>query len=381
MDGAFLMRVLVHGLSSCIGGVESFLLNYCSVMAKASPHLTFEHIVYDEVPPYAEERGLDLSTLHVVPSRAASLRAHREGLRRVIELGAYDCIWGNFCSLSDIGPLMAARGSVPMRVAHAHSSRNMGTVVTAMLHALHRRSVEDVATDLLSCSHEAARFMFPAKLHHLTSPRIVPNGVDVDRFAFDEDARQQLRRAWGLDDALVLIYLGRFSPEKNPQFAVDVLQALRSQGVDGRLVMLGDGPQRAEVLAHVEREGLSDVVRMLGVVPDVERYLSAADVLVMPSLFEGLPLALVEAQASGLGCIVSEGVPAEALLVPHATRLALADPAEAWARCVRDLAETARDRRLSAPMITEAGFDMQNNGRELAEWFLDRWNQRRLECG
>ncbi len=371
------MRVLVHGLSSCVGGVESFLLNYCPVMSQVSPCLSFEYVVYDEVPSYATEKGLDRSALHVVPSRGASLRANREGLRRVIEGGGYDCVWGNFCSLSDMGPLMEARGSVPMRVAHAHSSRNMGTPLTAALHALHKGSVEGAATDLLSCSREAARFMFPAKLHHLESPRIVPNGVDVGRFAFDDDERQRIRRAWGLDDALVLVYLGRFSVEKNPHFAVDVLRALRSQGVDGRLVMLGDGPQRAEVSAQVEREGLSDAVLMLGTVSDVERYLSAADVLVMPSLFEGLPLALVEAQASGLGCIVSEGVPLEALLVPHVARLALTDPVEAWARRARDLGEMRRDRRLSAQMVADAGFDLQRNGRELAEWFLGRYDLRR----
>ncbi len=369
------MKVLVYGLSSCIGGVETFVFNYCSAITKAFPQISFDYIVYDAIPGYVTERGLDRARFHVIPDRATSLIANRRELKRLFAKGNFDCVWGNLCSLSDIGPLSCAVGEAPMRIVHAHSSQNMGTMLTGILHKLHQKRIDGIATDLLACSQSASFFMYARKDVQARQVRIVPNGIDVIRFAFDEDTRQCIRKEIGWESALVMIYVGRLSSEKNPLFTLDVLEALRIKGHDARLLMLGEGLQREEIVSAIRTKGLDGLVKMLGTVPDVERYLSASDVLLMPSHFEGLPLALVEAQASGVFCVVSDGVSSEAVLSDHVHRIALADSAEGWARIVADELPFSQDRSKGAEAVKSAGFDLSQNAQELGTWLLRRYDE------
>lgn len=368
------MKILVHGLSSGIGGVEIFLLNYCPQISKLYPEIEFEYVVYDAVPDYAESRGIELGSLHVVPGRGASLQGNRDALSRLVQEGHYDCVWGNYCSLSDVGVLQAATSSVPIRIAHAHSSKNMGSIFTALLHGLHKKSLENLATDLLSCSDDAAAFMFPKDVARDRGFRVVANGIDVERFAFDEDARKQLRNSVDAGDSLVLAYVGRMSPEKNPMFAIDVAKVLQDDGIDFRMVMLGDGPSMREVRTKVEVLNLADRVHLLGLVPQVEGWLSAADAFIMPSEFEGLGLSLIEAQASGVSCLISEGIPNEAIVTDQIQRLSLSDPIESWAQAAVKAGTDSRNRNRmeSARIVADAGYDISENAAELGAWLLQR---------
>lgn len=369
------MKVLVYGLSACIGGVETFVFNYCHAIAKAFPQISFEYIVYDAIPGYVAERDLDPARFHVIPDRSTSLVANRRELKRLLAEGDFDCVWGNLCSLSDIGPLSCAIGEAPMRIVHAHTSQNMGTALTGILHKLHQKRVDSIATDFLACSQSASSFMFAQKDDQEDQVRIVPNGIDVTRFAFDEDARQRIRKKLDWESSLVMIYVGRLSPEKNPLFTLDVLRALRAKGLDARLLMLGDGSQREEIGSAIRTKGLDSLVKMLGTVPDVERYLSASDVLLMSSHFEGLPLALVEAQASGIFCVVSDGVSSEAVLSDHVLRVPLAKSAEGWAQIVADELPLAQDRSRGAEAVKRVGFDLKQNAQELGTWLLRRCDE------
>lgn len=366
------MKVLVYGLSACIGGVETFVFNYCSAIAQAYPQITFEFVVYDAVPQYVFDRGLDPACFHVIPDRATSLLANKRELRKLITEGDFDCVWGNLCSLSDIGPLSCAVGKVPVRIVHAHSSQNMGTVLTGVLHKLHQKRIGDTATAFLACSQDASSFMYGWNDERAHQVRIVPNGIDVARFAFDETMRQRVREDLGLRASFVLIYVGRLSPEKNPHFALEVLKALRDAGQDVRLLMLGEGPERARIESTIHAQGLEGYVELLGSVSNVERYLSAADALLMPSLFEGLPLALVEAQASGIACLTSEAIPDEAIVTEQVKRLSLAMPAAKWASALNEMRDQGWDRAESAQVVIDAGFDIHENARELGAWLLQR---------
>ncbi len=368
------MKILVHGLSSGIGGVETFLLNYCPRISRLYPEIKFEYVVYGAIPDYAESRGIDPEALHVVPERGISFRGYRQALKRLVQGGDYDCVWGNYCSLSDVGLLQAASNSAPIRIAHAHSSKNMGTVLTAFLHGMHKKRIGDIATDFLSCSDDASAFMFPDDATCKHGACIVANGIDVGRFAFDEDVRNELRDSIDATDSLVLAYVGRMSSEKNPLFAIEVAKALKDDGIDFKMVMLGDGSLMQEVKAKAEALDVAGRVHLLGLVPRVERWLSAADVFIMPSEFEGLGLSLVEAQASGASCLISEGIPGEAVVTDQVERLSLSEPVEVWAQAAVRAGSVSRNRnrRVSARVVADAGYDIVQNASDLGAWFLQR---------
>lgn len=376
------MKILVHGLSSGIGGVETFLLNYCPSISRIYPEIDFEYVFYDSIPDYAAERGIPIEAMHVVPSRESSLVGFRKALSSLLKGGGFDCVWGNYCSLSDVGVLQAAEGSVPIRIAHAHSSQNMGTAITAFLHNVHKAQIGRLATDLFSCSNGASEFMFPEDAVRKLGLMTVANGIDVERFAFDETARKELRNAISAGDNLMLAYVGRMSPEKNPLFAIDVARTLKEASIEFDLVMLGDGPLMDEVKGKVEELDLADEIHLLGSVPHVEGWLSAADVLIMPSEFEGLPLTLVEAQASGLSCVVSTGVSEQAVITNQVDRISLSDPVESWVEAVvrGGDASRARERKACSRCVADAGFDISRNAQDLGAWFLRRFDEVQSEA-
>lgn len=364
------MKVLVFGLSSQRGGVESFIISYCQQMAELFDGLRFECVVFDEIPAYAVGLLPDSAVFHVVPNRIRHPLGNHLALKRLLDEGAFDAIWYHACTLSDVTLLKLARDKVPVRIIHSHNSVNMGNALNGFLHQSHKKLVPILATDLFACSQEAAGFMFPDASAASESIVKVSNGVDVDRFRFDPTVRAQTREQRGWEDAFVVTTVGRMHPQKNPLFLIDAFAQLHQVCPDARLLYVGDGLLHNEVTARIAEQGIGDAVCLEGAVPEVQDLLCAADAFVLPSLYEGLPFAAVEAQASGLPVLLSENVSKETLLSEDAIMLPL--DVQAWADALLDVRERTYDRTEAARIVQEAGFDIHENARKLGTWFLER---------
>lgn len=346
-------------------------MNCCPQIHAQYPQIEFEYVVYDAIPGYIESSKLRGSRFHMVPNRVNHPLKHRSVLRKLIRSGGFDCIWCHMCTLSNVTLLEEAAGAVPLRVVHAHSSQNMGGRAAGLLHGFHKAQIDRIATDFLACSSEAAAFMFPGGEDAPSRVKLVPNGIDVSRFSFDAVVRDHMREERGWGETPILLYVGRMSPEKNPVFALELARSLHQGGVDVRLVMLGDGSLMSEVEERMHRFGMEKYVDLMGSVPNVEAFLSAADALLMPSLFEGLPFSGVEAQASGLPVLFSEGVSEEALLTEGAMRLPLEDTAQ-WVEASLRALSAEVDRSAGAEAVRAAGFDIRESACDLGAWLLQR---------
>lgn len=199
---------------------------------------------------------------------------------------------------------------------------------------------------------------------------IVKNAIDLSGFTFDLLARASVRAQLGVTgDQLVIGHVGRFSAVKNQAFLVDVLTAAVSCGEDAVLVFVGDGELRGKVEQKVQALGLSSRVRFLGLRDDVSRLMQGFDVLAFPSLHEGIPLTLIEAQASGLPVLASDKVSAEALVLPGCTQMALSDSAEAWAAEACGMARTGRAEGC-IDALAAAGYEINESAKALQESYL-----------
>lgn len=261
---------------------------------------------------------------------------------------------------------IARKYGVRSIIAHSHSTfRKTGAagIVTDIL----QRPVCRYATDFFACSDAAARRLYPRRLLDAGKVRILPNAIDAEAFRFDPGLRREARRALGIGDETVIGCVGRFRPEKNQSFLPDILAAMPPEQ-NARLLFVGDGPCEDAVKARCSRLGLADRVLFLGQRDDVPRLMQAMDVFCLPSLWEGLPLVGVEAQAAGLPAVVSDAVTRELDLTGNVTYLPLNAPASRWAQALLDAARTPRQDNLDT--LRAAGYDLSSTAPWLQEYYL-----------
>lgn len=276
---------------------------------------------------------------------------------RVMRRGGYAAAHLQTDTPSRVQMLMVAKAArIPVRIAHSHSTSCNASQTELDRQLAYRQKMARTATDFAACSEDAARWLFPDDLVASGRVAILNNGIDVDRYRFDEGVRARMRRDLGVEGRLVMVCVGRLAQLKNIPFAIDVCAWAAETGANPVLLVVGDGEARADLEAHALSAVPADTVRFLGMRSDIPDLLQAADVLLMPSLFEGLPVALVEAQAASLPCVVSDAVSREADLSGSVTFLPLAAGAQAWAEAAVRAAGEARTDRSDA--VKRSGFSI-----------------------
>jgi glycosyltransferase involved in cell wall biosynthesis len=229
----------------------------------------------------------------------------------------------------------AKQNGVPVRIAHSHSSFVMDTGPRKLFKIYSRHILKNYYTHAFTCGVEAGKFLFGAREKNVFMMR---NAIDTRKFSYDEEMRWGLRNRLGINEnALVIGHVGRFDYGKNQSFLLDILAQLRKDDTDACLLLVGEGEMQETVRRRAGEMGLSDKVFFIGVTPDVNLYMNAMDIFVMPSHYEGFPVVAVEAQASGLPFLASENVSREIKLTDPVDFLSLSDGAVAWAKRAMEL--------------------------------------------
>lgn len=226
------------------------------------------------------------------------------------------------------------------------------------------------ATHLFSCGEKAALWLYGKNA--LSNPRvtIVRNVIEADRFAFKEDMRTKVRRQYGIAEGCLLLgEVARFTVVKNQSFAIDILKEVLATGRDAKLMLIGQGSLEAALREKTKKEGLEDKVIFTGVVSNVYDYEQALDVFLLPSLYEGLPLSLVEAQVAGLPCFAGSGCPSEGDVTGLCQFLQLDKGAAYWAKQI--LSTDGQQRTSRYDDIIKAGYDAANSAKWLQQFYLE----------
>lgn len=260
---------------------------------------------------------------------------------------------------------VAKKCGVPVRIAHSHNA-NQDKNWKYLLKRFYMKKIPDTATHFFACSKDAGDWMFPGQ-----SVTVLKNGIETDRFYFNPDVKSALRTELGIQDQLVIGHTGRFMPQKNHSFLLDVFAQIRKEKSNALLLLIGEGPLEHEIRQKATELALIDSVRFLGVRKDVNHLLQAMDIYVMPSLYEGLSLAAVEAQASGLPCYFSDSVSAECKLTDSVTFLPLSASPSRWAEAI--LKADISSRKSGHEAVRDAGFDIQNTADFLQDFYMKHW--------
>ena len=316
-----------------MGGIETWLMYLLRRADRREVAMDFlskrrRETVYDRE---ARERG---AVLYPMPS-TSDRRAWAAELARILrEAGPYDVVHVHRRH-AELPLRVACAAGVPVRVVHSHNAVPPRGVARLPGAGLRRRLARRHATLGLACSGPAAEAAFGPNWRRDARLRVLPYGIDFEPFSAAVD-RAALRRELGVPaDARLVVHVGRLHPQKNHAFLLEVFAGLRRELPGAHLLLVGDGELRGELERRVAALGLAGAVTLAGIRRDVARVLRAADTFAFPSRWEGLGIAVVEAQAAGLPVVCSEAVPEESRVVPElVTRLALGDPTP-WVRALR----------------------------------------------
>lgn len=253
--------------------------------------------------------------------------------------------------------LAAKQMNIPVRVSHAHSALIDGSgLVKSIYEAAMRRLILSCSTDLVSCGEKAGIRLYGEKAYK-NRCNLILNGIDTDAFAFSEESRKNIREHFNLQDKFVIGHTGRLAEVKNQAFLIELMPEILKKREDAVLLLLGDGPDRVKLSEKAASLGLEDKVIFAGSVTNVYDYLNAMDVFVFPSLYEGMPLSILEVQANGLPCVISDTVPDDVFITDLIHPLSLQDSMLKWTETALKL-----ERDLTKDYTAElknAGFDLK----------------------
>lgn len=296
------------------GGVEATVMNHYRHIDRSQVQFDFIVQTDSTMVPKDEIESLGGRVFYVPPysNPVKYVNACRKLFQQI-----HPRIVHSHMNAVSVFTLMAAKqAGVPVRIAHSHSTSNPNEKAKTLVKNVLRPFSKVYPTHLAACGDYSARWLFGDQTVDQGKVKIIRNAIELDRFAFDEEARTRLRKEIeASDDIRVIGQVGRFSAQKNQLFSLDVLAELVKKNPRVLLVFLGVGDDMDKVKAKAHDLGLSDHVRFLGMRSNVNEWYSAFDVLLFPSLYEGLPLTAVEAQVSGLPLVVSDKVPKEADLI------------------------------------------------------------------
>lgn len=301
----------------------------------------------------------------------ASHRNREKVLRDFLSRHHYDVVHIDTDLLSRYDVAKVARQcGVKKVIVHSHNAMRSvhGVQKLPGVAQLERHLIAKYATDLAACSKEAANWLFNPQDQGRV--RIIHNGIDKDRYVFSDSRRQALRKQLGFGpNDLVLGNIGRLADQKNQLFLLDILSALLKKQPKAKLVLIGSGEKEKEIREKIASLNLTDQVILVLATDQIPDYLFAMDVFVMPSLYEGLPMTLLEAQTTGLPCVISQSISSEMDFPGMIHRQELTAPAEEWAETILGV-KPVSDRQAEAAVLTEIGYDNRESAEQVYQMYI-----------
>lgn len=353
------MKIAMIGMSPVLGGVETFIINTYRSLKRIDSNIQFYFISSNETICYSKEILSNNDYILKYPSRKKNIIKHYSAIRKIFSENKFDIIWCNQCSLSNIIELkMAYKYNVPIRIIHSHNSKNMGSSITLALHEFHKILVSKYANRYFSCSDLASKWMFTKKI--LNKVLIVNNSVDTNVFFYDVKNSMLSKEKFNVSNKLVIGHVGRFHTQKNHDYLIDIFCELNKKEPKSVLILCGSGELEPIIKNKVYDLGLDQSVIFLGNQMNMQKVYSCFDVLCFPSLYEGLPFALIEAQAMGIPCLISNNISKSVEITENLISfMDLKKSKSEWASELISISN--KNKRITKNEIINSGYDLDTN--------------------
>lgn len=279
-------------------------------------------------------------------------------------------------STMNVFPMLVAKmAGVPVRISESLSMAHEGefkTVLKKMLKPMSRW----FATHYMSCGEDCGRWQFGDKLFDAGKVAVFKTVVNTEFNSYRPEVRERTRKEFDLDEKMVIGHIGRFVPQKNPLFLIDIVAEVFKREEDAVLLLIGDGDLKKEMQKKIKDLGISKQIKYLGRREDIQQFYNAMDAFLLPSLYEGLPVVGLEAQSCGLPMFFSTEVTSEASACELGHFLKLNDSPEKWAdELIKAMKENMPIRKSRAKDVAKAGFDSASEALRLQKYYMDALNE------
>lgn len=351
-------KIIVYGLTERRGGIESFFLNYKEYLSKF-------HLDYIKVTPnkLSYEGNFKNSKIFYVPMRKEDAKLRRSKIKEIFNTKEYDALWFNSNDLASIDIIKEAKKAGIKCIGHAHNSRT-DRLDRSIRHNINKRLVNKDFDGKFACSMSAAKWFYP----DYKDATIIYNAINIENHLFSEEKRNNIRKMYEIPrDYMVLGDVGRLEKQKNMSYLIDIFERYHQKNPESCLMIIGNGSQQAELKEYVKTKKLSQFVIFTGEVNNTTDYLSALDVFLMPSLYEGLPVTLVEAQAAGLKCVVADNITQEVNVTDNIEYLPIKESSiDLW---VDDIVKS-NNRLAEGKKLLGSNFDIKKSASYLEDQIL-----------
>lgn len=327
------------------GGQEMFIMNMYRNFENLNNHITIATPFNNEnkeIHTLMKEGDEVMERKCNSSSRFFKKREMMKGVKSILKSKKFDVIHihsGSIYALLNISKA-AKKAGVKTIIVHSHLGGENNWKYRLIKRTSDKR-IDKYATIYLACSDLAAQWKFPKHIIDEKKYTIINNGIDIRKFTFDENIRSKIRQENGIEDQFTMIHVGRFAKEKNHEFFLSILPELEKKVSDFRFICIGLGEEKTNFIKGLETLGLKDKFIFKEGIDNVNEYLFAADCFLLPSLHEGFPIALIEAEATGLSCAYSELVTKEALLTDRTKQIPLSNKNE-WIEFIDSVNENNR---------------------------------------
>ena len=375
------VHVLVLDTVMDRGGAEAMIMNYMRNINRDI--IKFDFLTNrDYRAAYENEiERLGGKVYHMCPMYPGKFHRYKKEVREFLkEHPEYKIIHSNLEERSYLPLKVAKKMGVPVRISHSHN-RPLGINPKLIVRYYFRFMLKFYNTHMFACGEEAGDWLYGKK--NRDNVTIMNNAVDANQYRYNPEVSKEMKKQLGIEGKKVIGHVGRFFPQKNHDFLIDIFNEIYKKDKDTVLLLVGGGELddalKNQIKEKVKKLGLEDAVQFLGVREDVDRVVQTFDVFLLPSLFEGLPVTMVEAQAAGLPCVISDKVPIQCDLTGNVWVVPLEESPKKWADVVLDKANNF-EKRDTYQQIADAGFDIKSQAKWLEEFYVKALEESNGNC-
>lgn len=356
------------------GGMETLIMNLYRNIDRS--RVQFDFLVHYEEPGEYDEEIRELGgRIYVMPKTTfKNFFVYQKALNDFFKSHPeYKVIHGHLQSVAFLYHKIAKKYGNRYCITHAHNNgvehsiKGRVSYFTALL-------AQKYTDEFWGCSMEACRYFFPKAIKEGKEVKIILNGIEAEKYRFRQETRRELRELACLSGKLVLGHVGRFTEQKNQSFLIDIFDELQKKKEDSAMLLIGTGPDKEKMLEKVKKKGLLEKVLFLGAREDVNEMMMVMDAFVLPSLFEGFGIVLVEAQASGLPCFCTEGkISPITKISDFYYPISLKKSPEEWADNILKLCDSQKkiDRAEQYKLAISHGFDIRKIAKDVEKEYTD----------
>ncbi|MGE7862772.1 glycosyltransferase family 1 protein [Bacillus mobilis] len=359
-----MLKVLYVGMSSDLGGIEAFVMNYYRNIDRNKIQIDF--LKFEEHICFEEEIVSGGGNVYQLPPRKSGLKYYYSLFKFFKAHTDYSYVHIHLNTCSSIAPVVIAKLFGAKIIAHSHNEWKGNSKITKFLHYINKPILSKISNYKFACSNVAGKWLFKESDEYI----IVKNSIGAESYIYNMKVRKEKRKELDVCGDFVLGHIGRFTYQKNHEFLLEVFKAIYDKNKDVKLLLVGTGELREGLEKRVLSMGLENNVIFTGIRADISELLQAMDVFVFPSHFEGLGIVVVEAQAAGLQCIVSDSIPKEAFVTELIKEVSLKQNKDIWATEILKL-NNRYERTNTYEEISEAGYDIKSSALWLEKFYIN----------